>query len=224
MNITDKKVEEYIEGLYRPLNPFLEELRRLAEAEAIPIILKDTESFLLTLIEMVKPKQILEIGTAVGYSALCFAMCNKEVEVTSLEINDRMIIKAASNIERAGLKDRIKIKKGDAVDSLNTLIEQLNAGKISPFDFIFLDGAKGHYLEIWKKCMNLCHSGTVIVSDNILFKAMTASDEYLDIRRNKTIVNRMRMFLKHITSLSNVSSAVLPVGDGVAVSVIKEVI
>jgi len=222
MNITDDKVTEYINGLYKPLNPFLSDLREADEAENIPIILRETETLLLTLLRIKKPDNILEIGTAVGYSALCFVMSSPTVKVTTLELKEGMQKSALSNFENAGMADRIEIIPGDALQSLNALIEKRRKGLIEPYDLIFIDGAKGHYLKIWESCMKLCKTGTVIVSDNILYKAMTAADEYLDIRRNKTIVNRMRDYLKHITSQPDITTTVLPAGDGVAISVTGE--
>lgn len=222
MNITDIKVTEYINRLYRPLNGFLADLRQEAESEAIPIIMRETETLLLTLMEMKKPNKILEIGTAVGYSAMCFAFSRPFAQVTTLEIRERMQKIAKSNFEKAGVADRIQIVPGDALESLLILAEQVKTGDLEPYEFIFIDGAKGHYLKIWEICMKLAQTGTVIVSDNILYKAMTAADEYLDIRRNKTIVNRMREYLNYITTLNGVKSTVLPVGDGVAISVIGE--
>lgn len=222
MNITNEKVTAYINGLYQPLNPFLESLRQEAENNAIPIILRETETLLLTLLEIKNPVRILEIGTAVGYSALCFAISKPSSYITTLELQERLVKTAAVNFEKAGVKDRIQIVQGEALDTLLKLEDKLKAKKLDPFDFVFIDGAKGHYLEMWDHCIKLCKPGAVIVSDNILFKAMTASDLYLDHRRNKTIVNRMRGYLRYITSLPGVVSTVLPVGDGVAISVIGE--
>ncbi len=220
MLITDAKVTEYINGLYRPLCPILEELRASAEAQLIPIILRETETLLLTLLKMKNPKTILEIGTAVGYSALCFAFSTEDVSITTIELQERMQKEASANIEKAGMSEKIAILGGDALDVLSELVKKKEAGEGPLYDFVFLDGAKGHYLEVWNLCLKLCEKGAVIVSDNILFKGMTAADEYLDVRRNKTIVNRMRSYLDEITTTSGVQTSVLPVGDGVAVRVL----
>ena len=222
MEITDLQVTQYINGLYHPPAPFLEELRADAEQQNIPIILKETETLLLTLIEMKKPKHILEIGTAVGYSSLCFAFATQDCRITTIELQEKMQKTALKNILQAGFSDRIRILPGDAVSVLTKLLEERDNNKESvDYDFIFLDAAKGHYLEFWNLCVGLCAPHAVIVSDNILFKAMTAADEYLDVRRNKTIVNRMRAYLQHISSINGVQTTILPVGDGVAISVLK---
>lgn len=222
MEITDQKVSEYIQGLYKPLNPFLHRLRTEAESRNIPLIGKEVETLLLALLQIQKPKRLLEIGTAIGYSALCFIMSGNVGHITTLELQEKMCKEAAANFEKAGFSNQIRLMQGDAFESLKMLESQLQQKSLEPYDFVFIDGAKGHYLEIWKLCMELCGPGTTIVADNILYKAMTAADEYLDVRRNKTIVNRMRAYLNHITEHPGVTSAVLPVGDGIAISVIEE--
>ncbi|MFA7659622.1 MAG: O-methyltransferase [Anaerovoracaceae bacterium] len=219
MEITDQKVTEYIQGLYKPLNPFLAGLRTEAEARNIPVIRKEIETVLLTLLQINKPGRLLEIGTAVGYSTLCFAMSGNVNHITTLELQEKACREAVRNFERAEQSNKIRLIQGDALESLRKL--ESESRDQATFDFIFIDGAKGHYLEVWELCIPLCRPGTIIVADNILFRAMTAADEYLDIRRNKTIVNRMRAYLNHITKLSGVTTTVMPVGDGLAISVIE---
>lgn len=219
MEITDQKVTAYIQGLYKPLNPFLGRLRAEAEARNIPVIRKEIETVLLTLLQIKKPKNVLEIGTAVGYSTLCFAMSGNVDHITTLELSENSCREAARNFEEAEQSNRIRLIQGDALETLRELQSESKDPKT--FDFIFIDGAKGHYLEVWELCKPLWEVGTIVVADNILFKAMTASDEYLDIRRNKTIVNRMRAYLKHVTEVPGVITTVMPVGDGLAISVIE---
>lgn len=222
MNITDEKILEYINGFYQPLNPFLENLRARAEKGDIPIIQKEIEVFLLTLLQMNRPNRILEIGTAVGYSALCFATARPGAHITTLELQERHKITAETNFLEAGMEKQIRVVQGDARDSLRVLQDEVRGGKFGPFDFIFIDGAKSHYLEIWDLCVPLCKEGAVIVSDNILYKGIIAADEYLDHPRNRTIVRRMRAYLDHITSIPLATTSILPVGDGIAISVINQ--
>ncbi|NLP29678.1 MAG: O-methyltransferase [Clostridiales bacterium] len=217
MLITDKKVTDYINSLYKPKNIFLEALRAQAEKDKIPIILRDTETLLSVLLEIKRPKRILEIGTAIGYSAIYFAYLMPDAHITTLELKEKMQRKALLNIKEAGFADRIKIILGDALETLSCFNDE------EPYDFIFIDGAKGHYKDIFDSCLKIAKPGTVIVSDNILYRAMIASDDYLDNRRNKTIVNRMREYLKYITAMPNIATSVLAVGDGVAISVVKEI-
>lgn len=221
MNIVDEKVEEYIKGFYSPVNDFLDDLRKQAESADIPIMGKETEALLLTLLEIKKPEHILEIGTAVGYSALCFATKIPNLHITTLELQECHKIAAEENFLQGGVGKRIRVLQGDARDSLEILLKEAKAGDSAPFDFVFIDGAKSHYMEIWNRCIGLCKLGAVIVSDNILYKGIVVADDYLDHRRNKTVVRRMRAYLDHITSTPGITTSILPVGDGVAVSVLS---
>ncbi len=220
IKITKEEITGYLEGFYQPHNPFLDRMREEAEAENIPIIQRETESFLLLLQEMNRPCQILEIGTAVGYSALLFAMADEKTHVTTLEIQERLCGIARQNFEKSGAGERIRMLHGDARESLKLLAEEKESCLLPAFDFVFIDGATNHYKEIWDGCIGLCRPGAIIVADNIFFKGMTISDKILDHPRNKTIAGRMRAFISHITTDPNIKTAILPVGDGIAVSII----
>lgn len=222
MNITNDKVTEYLEGLYRPLNENLNALRAEAEKHEIPIILRDTEGLLLNFLRIRKPRRILEIGAAVGYSAICFAAVLPEAEIVSLERSEKMYLKALENVERFGLSGRIRIQKGDAVESLKEMKAQIADPEQEGFDLVFIDAAKSYYRKFWDCSIPLCRRGAVILSDNVLIKARTASDEFITERRQKTSVRRMREYLSYITRLDYADTAVIAVGDGVAVSVLRE--
>ncbi len=218
MHITIPEVTEYLSGLYRPLNSKLKEFRRDCEEKHVPIILKDAEELILNTIRMKKPKEILEIGTAVGYSAICFATAAPYVNITTLELREATVEKANRNIKDFGFQDRIQVIQGDGRETLLRLKEELSQGERAPFDMVFIDGAKGHYMEFWEKIQSLIAAEAVVISDNVLYKAITASDRFLTLRRNGTIMRRMREYLTHITSLEHVTTCVLPVGDGLAIS------
>lgn len=221
MYITLPQVTEYLNGLYRPLNHNLELLRDDAEKSHVPIILRDAEELILNYIRMKKPKRILEIGTAVGYSALCFATVDPNVKITTLELREDMYETANENIKRFGFDQRIQVILGDARESLKELVSSYEKGQTEPFDMIFIDAAKGQYQVFWDECIKMISADAIIISDNVLYKAITASKEFLSTRRNGTIMRRMRSYLTHITSLENVATAVLPVGDGLAISQFK---
>ena len=214
-------MKEYIDSLYHPVSPGLEQLRKRAEERSIPLILKETESLLCSLIAMKRPGNLLEVGTACGYSSLLFSLCRAQMKITTIELRSASCLMAKKNIEEMGKTKQIQLIEGDAGEVIPCLSKELENGKIAPFDFVFLDGAKGHYLEMWKKCLPLCSPGALIVSDNVLFRGITASEEFLDDRRNRTIMKRMREFLSYISTSPNVATTVLPVGDGVAISVLK---
>lgn len=218
MYITLPQVTEYLNGLYRPLNKELAELRSDAEAKHVPIILRDAEELILNYIRMKKPKRILEIGTAVGYSAICFATVSPDVHVTTLEIRENSVEIARENIKRFGFESRIEVILGDARESLCSLASGFREGQVEGFDMVFIDAAKGQYQVFWDECTTMLNSQAIVISDNVLYKAITASEEFLTSRRNGTIMRRMREYLTHITNLSNVTTAVLPIGDGLAIS------
>lgn len=221
MYITLPQVTEYLNGLYRPLNHNLELLRDDAEKSHVPIILRDAEELILNYIRIKKPKRILEIGTAVGYSALCFATVDPNVQITTLELREDMYEIANENIKRFGFDNRIQIILGDARESLKELVNVYEKGEIEPFDMVFIDAAKGQYQVFWDECIKMTSLDAIVISDNVLYKAITASKEFLSTRRNGTIMRRMRSYLTHITTLENVATAVLPVGDGLAISQFK---
>ncbi|MGI6751047.1 MAG: O-methyltransferase [Anaerovoracaceae bacterium] len=204
-----------MEGFYKPPSKFLDRLRRQAEDEGIPVLLKETENFLETLLSIVRPNRILEIGTAIGYSALYFKELLPESVVTTVEVREDMARLARDNFLAAGAE--IELIRGDAVQVLKGMAMEK---EVKPYDFVFIDGGHGRYLQIWNALMPFWGKGTVIVSDNVLFKGMTASDEFLDKRRNRTIMNRMREYLEHISKQEGVTTSVLPLGDGIGISVI----
>lgn len=221
MNITNDIVTGYLEGLYRPVNEELGRLREVAEKHNVPIILRDSETFILNIIRMKKPARILEIGTAMGYSAICFAAASPDAEIVSMERSEKMTQYALTNIEKSGLTDRIRVMHGDALESLKEFRSSMTDAEQDGFDFVFIDAAKSLYKKFWDGCIPLCRKEAVILSDNVLLKARTASDEFITERRQKTSVRHMREYLSYITKLDYADTAVLPVGDGIAVSVLK---
>lgn len=215
MNITNDKVTEYINGFYKPLTPKLGTLRESAEKDRVPIILRDTENFLLSLMLIKKPSCILEIGAAVGYSASFFAEAYTEVKVVTIESDQEKYYTARRNIEELGYLPRVKVLLGDAVEVMNKLYESK-----PQFDIVFIDASKSHYKEFWDSAILMCSPGSVIVSDNVLMKAMTVSDEYDFNGKHKTNIRRMREYVEFIHTLDYCKTAVLPIGDGIAVSYI----
>ncbi|WP_312649409.1 O-methyltransferase [Aminipila sp.] len=218
MNITNEKVTQYIDELYKPLTQELGQLRMKAEEANVPIILKDTESLLLNLIRIHRPKRILEIGTAVGYSSSCFAIVYDGAEVVTIEYNEETYETALQNIENLGLSDKITVYHGDGGE----VIEKLYNEGSEPFDLIFIDAAKSHYKRFWDSAIKLAHQDTIIVSDNVLMKAMTVSSEYDIHGKHKTNIRKMQEYVQYINELDYCHTSVIPVGDGLAISVIDK--
>ncbi|MCI6855730.1 MAG: O-methyltransferase [Firmicutes bacterium] len=217
-NITNDIVTEYINGFYQPASPELGTLRLEAEAEKVPIILKETESFLRVMLSIAAPKRILEIGCAVGYSSMFFTAVTG-AQVVTIEKDPEMAAKASANIKRLGYEDKIRIVEGDGEEGVNALFEQ---GE-EPFDMVFIDAAKSHYKRFLEASWKLCRQGTVVISDNVLFKARIASDIYDPTGKHKTNIKKMREYVDFITSDPRMETSIIACGDGVSVSKIKNI-
>lgn len=203
-------ITEYIRQTIAHNNKLLQELENYAEENHVPIIQPEVAKLIGVAGQLLKPKKILEIGTAIGYSAILMSnFLQKDGKITTIERYSKMIEEAKKNIERAGLKDTISILEGEAEEILPTLNEE--------YDLVFIDAAKGQYLEFLNICMKLLRPGGLLISDNILYKGMIATDN-LVIRRKKTIVKRMRDYLKYICNHEQLETSIIPIGDGVALS------
>ncbi len=213
MDIVNSKVTTYLESLYKPLTEDLAMLRADSEEKLIPIILRDTEDYLMNLLRMKRPAKILEIGTAVGYSACCMAHVLPDCHITTIEAFEKPAETARENIKRLGYEHQIDVLVGPAQDVLDTL----EPG----YDFVFIDAAKSHYRTFWDKSVAICNPGAIIISDNILMKGKTVLDRMEIIRRYRTSHGHMRSYLEYITNTDEADTALLPIGDGVAFSVLK---
>ena len=203
---------EYIVDYIRDLLPEKEESFKLMEAYAhenhVPIIEPEVAQFLTVQLKSLKPKKILEIGTAIGYSSLIFAKALEgDCAITTIERRADMIELALANIAKTSYGDSIEILEGEAEDILPSLDDK--------YDLIFIDASKGHYLDFFNEALKLLNSKGMIVCDNVLFRGMVATDE-LVVRRKITIVKRLRSFLKHINEIEGYSSCIVPIGDGLA--------
>lgn len=213
----DAIVYPYITEMLRDVCPksegFLGELEKIAKKEDIPIIFPESAQLLSVLCEMIRPKHILEIGCAIGYSALL--MSEKLAEggsILTLEIDEEMAKRARDNIERAGRSDMITVRHCDAVETVPTLTGE--------YDLIFLDGPKAHYIHMLNDCIRLLRKGGILVADNVLYKGMTADEEHV-VRRKITIVKRLRHFINAQTQRGELEAVLLPLGDGMTVAVKK---
>jgi len=209
-NIVNDKVENYIRETLKPSQGLLRDLELYAEENSVPIIHKEVADLLRVILKLKMPKKILELGCAIGYSSLFFAdVLDGDVEIVTTERNPIMLERAQDNIKKAGMEDRIKILVGDAEETLKDLE--------GTFDMIFIDAAKGHYKMFFDMLIGKLNHGGIVISDNILYKGMIASDDYV-VRRKKTIVKRMRTYLDYICDLEGISTSLIPIGDGLAIS------
>ena len=210
--IVEERVVSYIHSLDSGNGEFLDRLRLKAEEDKVPIIRQETEQLLKVLLRLKQPKHILEVGTAIGYSALVMAANMPEgSEITTIEKYEKRIPLARQNFQYAKMEDRITLLEGDAMEILKTLI--------GPYDFIFMDAAKGQYLNFFPEVMRLLEEGGILVSDNVLQDGDIMESRYLVTRRNRTIHARMREYLYTLTHTPQLQTSVLPVGDGLSVSV-----
>ena len=216
MNIINEEAIRFLDDLYRPLTDTLGVLRHQAEERKIPIILKDTEALLLQLLRIRKPKHIVEIGTAVGYSACCFCQICPEATLWTIEYQERMALEAQKNIEALGMDQQIRLIHGDAREVLRTWPAE------KKIDFAFIDGGKSHYEEFFNGLLPLCNPGAMIVSDNIFMSGKTLSERYDPRGRAKTNIRKMREYIVMLNSRTDSSTAFLPIGDGLAVTIVGE--
>ena len=208
--ITYDYMEEYIRGLIPERDGTLKEIEDFAIENRVPIVQKETGVFLEFMTSMKKPKRILELGTAVGFSSiLMYEASGTEPEIITIERDEKMIELATLNLEKFNLNHKIKIEQGDCLEVLEKLKE--------PFDLIFMDAGKGHYNHFLPHCLRLLEKDGIIVADNVLFRGMVASQELVK-RRKITIVKRMRTYLELVTQDKDLITSVIPMGDGIAVT------
>lgn len=212
MAIAEERVVMYIRSLETEECPMLEEMEREALENGVPIIKKETQSFLKTLISLQRPEKVLEIGTATGFSALL--MCEYAPEncrLVTIENYEQRIIAARENFRRAGREGQISLMEGDALKVLRGL-----EGK---FDFVFMDAAKAQYIHYLPEVLRLLEKGGVLVSDNVMQDGNVFESRFAVERRDRTIHARMREYLYEIKHNEALVTSILPLGDGVAVSV-----
>lgn len=210
--IVDERLITYINSLDSGNTPLLEAIEKEALDTFVPIIRKEMQSFLKMMLSVIRPERILEVGTAVGFSALLMEEYNPvRCQITTIENYAKRIPLAKANFTRAGREDRITLIEGDAAE----VLQQLN----EPYDFIFMDAAKGQYINFLPDIIRLMKQGAVLISDNVLQDGDIIESHYAVARRNRTIHKRMREYLYELTHNEKLTTSVLSVGDGITVSV-----
>ncbi len=209
-NINYEYIIRYLRDTIPKSEGQLLQMELYAKENEVPISQPESIRMIEVLLKMMGAKRILEIGSAIGYSAIRMSLAS-DAQVVTVELSDDMADIAEKNIAQAGLDKKISLIRGDGA----TVISTLDGEGI--FDVIFVDAAKGQYMELFPHCQRLLRRGGVLISDNILYKGMTATDE-LVVRRKITIVRRLRAYLDMLKNNKAFSTAIIPIGDGVALS------
>lgn len=210
--IVDERIVTFINSMETENSKILEAIESEALSTYVPIIRKEMQSFLKVLLTIQKPMRILEVGTAVGFSALLMSeYAPARCEITTIENYEKRIPIARNNFKRAGKESQITLLEGDAMEVLPTLDE--------PYDFIFMDAAKGQYIHYMPEVMRLLKTGGTLVSDNVMQDGNIIESRFAVERRDRTIHSRMREYLYELKHHEELLTSIIPLGDGVAVSV-----
>ena len=213
--IVEERMRTFINSLDAGNTPFLDELECSALSEGVPIIRKEMQSFIKTLLALKKPQRILEVGTAVGFSTLLMCEYSQpEMHITTIENYEKRIPKARENFRRAGRESQITFLEGDA----GQILKELSGS----YDLIFMDAAKGQYIHFLPDILRLLPPGGLLISDNVLQDGDIIESRFAVTRRNRTIHARMREYLYELKHHPELETVILPVGDGVTLSTKKE--
>ncbi len=209
--IVDERMVTFINSLETENSELLEAIEKEALDTYVPIIRKEMQSFLKVLLAIQKPMRILEVGTAVGFSALLMSeYAPAGCKITTIEKYEKRLPIARENFKRAGREEQITLIPGDALEVMK--------GLEGPYDFIFMDAAKGQYIAYLPEVLRLLADDGVLVSDNVLQDGDIMESRYAVERRNRTIHSRMREYLYELKHNSKILTSILPLGDGVALS------
>lgn len=210
--ITEERISTFINSFDAGNTPFLNELEVYALETNVPIIRPQMQSFLKLLLAIKKPKRILEVGTAIGFSALLMSEYGPDdCHITTIEKYEKRIPLAKENFKKAGKEEKITLLEGDATEILKNLE--------GTYDFIFMDAAKGQYIHFLPDILRLMPEGGLLISDNVLQDGDVMESRYAVTRRDRTIHSRMREYLYELKHHEMLQTDILPVGDGVTVSV-----
>ncbi len=213
--IVEERIVSYINSLEKENSPVLEEIEKEARKDGVPIIRKEMESFLRVMLSIKKPMRILELGTAVGYSAILMSeYIDEKGQIITIENYDKRIPIAKENIKKAGRKNVIKLLEGDAMEIMPTL-------ESNQFDFVFMDAAKAQYIHFLPEVLRLMKKDGVLITDNVLQEGDMIQSKYVVRRRDRTIHKRMREYLEVVKNHPQLETSIVPIGDGITMSVKK---
>lgn len=210
--IVNERIVSYIHSLEKTNSPLLTQMEDFAKENNVPIIRKEMEGYLRTMVAIKQPKRILEIGCAIGYSAILMSeYMPKDCTITTIENYDKRIPIATKNISMSKDGDRIKLIFGDALEVIPTLNEQ--------YDFVFMDAAKAQYINFLPEVLKVMPKGGILIADNVLQEGDLVESKFTVTRRNRTIHKRIREFLYEVKNSKELITSVIPIGDGITLSV-----
>lgn len=213
--IVEERLVDYLHSLETENSEILEQIEREALNDGVPIIRKEMQSFLKVLLRIKKPLHILEVGTAVGFSAILMSEYVAEnCKITTIENYEKRIPVARDNFKRAGKEAQITLIEGDAMEVLK--------GLEGSYDFVFMDAAKGQYIAYLPEVLRILSPEGILVSDNVLQNGEIIESRFVVERRDRTIHSRMREYLYTLKHREELETSILPLGDGVALSIKKE--
>lgn len=202
-------ITEYMRNVIPDSTPFMKEIEDYANENYIPIIFREVKSFFEFLLPLANPSKILEIGTAIGYSAMLFASVCPNAHITTIEIDEERFEEAYENIKKAGFSDRIQLILDDASNVLPYLK--------TTYDMIFIDAAKGQYRDYYQWSKKLLSKGGILIFDNILYKGLPANRELVN-HKHRTIANNLISFNREVMNDKDFTSSILPLGDGMIIA------
>ncbi|MBQ6815094.1 MAG: O-methyltransferase [Lachnospiraceae bacterium] len=211
--IVNDRIVSYIHSLETSNSQCLQEIEQCAIKDNVPIIRKEMESFLRVMLTIKQPKNILELGCAIGYSAILMSEYMPEGgHITTIENYDKRIVQAKENIAKANATDKITLLEGDAME----VMKDLESGS---YDFVFMDAAKAQYINFLPEVLRLMKPGAVLIADNVLQDGDIIESRYGVIRRNRTIHSRMREYMYQVKHMDELETTIVPIGDGITISV-----
>lgn len=210
--ISYEKIEKFMSNYCKEKLPIFSSMEQYAEQYRIPIIKREVADYIRFQLLVQNPKNILEVGTAIGYSSIWMANCLNDCIIDTLEINSDIIKIAKKNISDSSYEGRINIIAGDALNTIKDIEKT--------YDFAFIDAAKGHYKEFWDLILPKMNPQGIILCDNILIRGLVCLD-FEDIpKKHRTFTRKMKSFLDYIFDEERVNSVILPIGDGLLISYI----
>lgn len=232
-----ERIRTFVKSYIKADSDGLEEIYSSAVKREVPVIREDTRDYLRLLLNQTKPRNILEIGTAVGYSALFMAEVLAEIckgydtdiswHIDTIELDDERADEAETHFKDFGRQNHIRLMRGDAAAILSNMVKKCEKAektyKNSKYDFVFIDAAKAQYMNYMKHVMKLVSAGAVIVTDNVLESGLVLESHFLVEKRDRTIHDKLREYLYTLKNDERLETAILSIGDGVAVSVVKKI-